>query len=167
MGPLTNTKQGVDVLVVMDNFSKFVRFFPVHRLTSREVVTYWKHDFSPLTGFLNRLSDKAKAFKSKAFLDFCFKQVITRINTTPYYPHNSLLERVNWNLQVALKIFRQSEQGGTRTSACWCLPLKQRTTKAQNSIPPSYFCGGSCPLLRGSEIYNMMGEKTSENARGF
>lgn len=74
MGPLTKSMRGVEViLVVMDSFSKFVRFFPVRRLTSREVATYRKRNFSPLVGFLNRLSDKAKAFKSKVFLELCFK----------------------------------------------------------------------------------------------
>jgi hypothetical protein len=74
MGLLAKTKRGIKViLVVIDSFSKFVRFFPVRKLTSREVATYWKRDFSPLVRFPNRLSHKAKAFKSKASLDFCFK----------------------------------------------------------------------------------------------
>ena len=48
MGPLTKTKCGIEVeLVVMDSFSKFVQFFPVGRLTSREIATCWKRDFSP------------------------------------------------------------------------------------------------------------------------
>jgi len=38
MGPLTKTKQGIEVVfVVMDSFSKFVRFSPVRMLTSRAV----------------------------------------------------------------------------------------------------------------------------------
>lgn len=71
MGPLTKTKRGNEfTLLVMDSFTKFVRFFPVRRLTTREVATYWKRDFSPFVEFLNRLSDKAQAFKPKTFLDF-------------------------------------------------------------------------------------------------
>jgi hypothetical protein len=36
------------------------------------------------------VSDNAKVVRSKAFYDFCFRWVIKRINTTPYYPQGSL-----------------------------------------------------------------------------
>jgi transposase InsO family protein len=112
MGPLVGTKKGNQaILVVMDSFSKFVAFYPVHSITSAVVCDVLEHKYFMNYGVPKSLvSDNAKVFKSKLFYDFCFQWGIKRINTTPYYPQASLAERVMRNLKAALRIIHNQSQ---------------------------------------------------------
>jgi len=75
VGPLTRTKCGnIDILVVVDSFSKFVSFCPVRKMTSAAVSDYLGRSYFPAFGVPKSIvTDNAKAFCCKAFKDLCFK----------------------------------------------------------------------------------------------
>ena len=135
MGHLVCTKKGNQaILVVIDSFSKFVAFYPVHNITSTTVCNVLGSRYFTAYGVPKSIvSDNAKVFRSKAFYDFCFPWGIKRINTTPYYPQGSLAERANRNLKAALKIFHH-HGNGMRICTCWHLPSIRLTMKVSNFV---------------------------------
>ena len=68
-GPLISTKRGNQaILVVMDSFSKFVTFYPVHNINSATVCEVLESRYFTAYGVPKSLvSDNAKVFRSKAF----------------------------------------------------------------------------------------------------
>ena len=112
MGPLVRTKRGNQaILVVMDGFSKFVAFYPVPNISAIIVCgILGSLHFTAYGVPKSIVSDNAKVFSSKAFYDFCFRWGTKGINTTPFYPQGSLVERVNRDLKASLKIFHHQSQ---------------------------------------------------------
>jgi hypothetical protein len=106
VGPIFKSRKGnVAMLVVLDGFSKFVRVYPVRKISSEVVKRCLSEKFFPSYGVLQSIvSDNAAVFKSRAFYNMCFSWGIRHITTSPYYPQASQVERCNRNLKVALTI---------------------------------------------------------------
>ena len=71
MGPLVRSKRGnTAILVVVDGFSKFVRFYPTRALTAQVVCDKLGKLYFPAYGTPSSVvSDNAQAFRSRLFRD--------------------------------------------------------------------------------------------------
>jgi hypothetical protein len=94
MGTLTQSKQGnTAILVVLDEFSKFVSFSSVQKISSQVVCDSLKRVFLPSYGMPTSIvTDSAKVFRCMQIRDLCFQWGITHKTTTPYYLQGSLME---------------------------------------------------------------------------
>ena len=96
--------------MVVDAFSKFVSFHPVHKITGRVVLDGLERSFFPAYGIPTFLvTDNARVFCCRLYRDL-FSMGVKHLITTPYYPQGSLAERVNRNLKSVLKMFHHSSQ---------------------------------------------------------
>jgi len=75
VGPITRTKRGNSaLLVVLDNFSKFVSFFPVRRMASSVVIECLERGYFPAYGTPTSIvTDNAREFRFKVVKDLCFR----------------------------------------------------------------------------------------------
>jgi len=75
VGPLTRTKRGnMAILVLVDGFSKFVKFFPVRKITSQTSVDCLEKCYFPAYGVPSMLvTDNARVFRSRLVKDMCFR----------------------------------------------------------------------------------------------
>ena len=82
MGPLICTKKANQaILVVIDSFSKFVTFYPVHNITSAIICDILESRYFTAYGVRKSVvSENAKVFMLKAFYEFCFRWGIKRMN---------------------------------------------------------------------------------------
>ncbi|KAJ8894240.1 hypothetical protein PR048_006852 [Dryococelus australis] len=109
------------------------------------------------------ISDNASYFNSRIIKDMCFELGVKHVNMSPYYPCPNLVEWVNKNIKVALRIFHNSEQHG------WNLNISELSL-AFNSVPQSkVFLGRELPspLLNiwgiPSECLDVSNKKELEN----
>ncbi|XP_023728022.1 uncharacterized protein K02A2.6-like [Cryptotermes secundus] len=104
--PTVRSREGnIAVLVVFDDFSKFVCIYPVRRISSEVVKNCLVEKLFPSFGVPQSIvSDNAAVFKSSRFYNLCFSWGIRHITTSRYYPQASQVERFNRNLKVALVI---------------------------------------------------------------
>jgi hypothetical protein len=87
VGPIVRSRQGnLALLVVLDEFSKFVQMYPVRKKTSDAVFKCLVGRYFPCFGIPNTIvSDNAAAFKYRLFYNTCFSWGIKHITTSPYY----------------------------------------------------------------------------------
>jgi hypothetical protein len=69
VGPIVESRRGnLALLIVLDGFSKFVRMYPVRKITSSVVVECLVGKYFPSYGIPNYIvSDNATVFKSRLF----------------------------------------------------------------------------------------------------
>jgi hypothetical protein len=111
VGPIVRSRQGnLALLVVLDDFSKFVVMYPVRRITSSAVVSCLVGKYFPCFGIPGTIvSDNATVFKSRLFYNTCFSWGIKYVTVSPYYPQASQVERFNRNLKAALTIYHHPQ----------------------------------------------------------
>jgi hypothetical protein len=84
--PLPSTRRGnMAILVVLEEeFSKFVNLSSVRKMTSAAAVDCLERLYFPAFGIsAQRVSDNAKAFQCEVFKDLCFQWGVQHITTTP------------------------------------------------------------------------------------
>jgi hypothetical protein len=73
---------------------------------------------------------------------------VEHITTTPYYPQDSLAERVNRNLKSALKIFHHQTQNAWDEDLSWLIIVFNTAMHESTQATPDSFLGREmrCPL---------------------
>ena len=113
LGPLIETPRGNQyVLVVVDQFTKWVECYPLPSQTAERVASTF------VTEFVNRLgcplelhSDQGRNFESHFFKRLCDMLEIAKTRTTPYRPSaNGQVERMNRTILQILRCFIRGEQ---------------------------------------------------------
>ena len=113
LGPLIETPIGNQyVLVVVDQFTKWVECYPLPSQTAERVASTF------VTEFVNRLgcplelhSDQGRNFESHFFKRLCDMLEIAKTRTTPYRPSaNGQVERMNRTILQILRCFIRGEQ---------------------------------------------------------
>jgi len=150
VGPLVcSIWVNIAILVVVDAFSKFVSFYPVRTITYRVVLDCLERGFFPAYGTPKYLvTDNARVFCCKLFKDLCFRWGVKHISATPYYPQASLVERVNWNLKSALKIFHYQTQNAWDEDLSWLSMAFNTAVHESTNATLDTFLGREmrCPL---------------------
>jgi len=97
LGPLESTSKNYNhILVVIDNFTKFVWLYPTKSTTSLEVIKKLTLQQQIFGSPACIISDRGTAFSSKEFKDYCEEEGIRHILVTTGLPRaNGQVERVN------------------------------------------------------------------------
>lgn len=100
LGPLELTKKGFrHILVIVDGFSKFVKFYATKRTDSKEVIKHLRHYFRQYSAPIRIVSDRATCFTSKQFTKFLKERNICHVlNATASPQSNGQVERFNRTL---------------------------------------------------------------------
>jgi len=122
IGPLPKSKEGhTYVLVILDNFSRFVVLRPLYQKTAAEV-TVALLEYIGIFGVPGRIhTDNGTEFRNSLNSNLCKVLGIKRSFTTPYRPQsNGACERINAIIHTSLRVFRTED---TQTEWPLCLPL--------------------------------------------
>ena len=113
LGPLPKSKQGNEyVLVIVDQFTKWVECIPLPTQTAEETARAAVDQFFTRFGFPFQIySDQGRNFESKLFKELCKALQIHKARTTPYRPSsNGQVERYNRTLLDAVRCFIGKKQ---------------------------------------------------------
>ncbi|GBM21660.1 Transposon Tf2-8 polyprotein, partial [Araneus ventricosus] len=97
LGPfVTSSKRNKELLVVIDNMTRFVRLYPVRDTSSKNVLKSVK-SFVEDFGLPNRkISDRGSCFTSHEFQRFCGENgILHTLNSTSHPQGNGMVERVH------------------------------------------------------------------------
>lgn len=165
VGPLPRTRGGYRyILVAVDAFSRFVWLIPTCGVTAGGTINQLARIFSWFGPPREIVSDNAPAFVSREFRQFCFKQGIIHITTTPYYPQPSFAERFNRNLKAALIAYHSEAQGTWDRSLPWLnLAFNTATHESHQSTPASliFSYATNSPLSNLWSIRDLLPEHVS------
>ena len=113
LGPFTPSKKGNQyVLVIVDQFTKWLECFPLPRQGAEEVAK------CVVDGFISRFgcpleihTDQGKNFDGKLFTSVCDLLQIVKTRTTPYRPRsNGQVERYNRTILQLIRCFLRGNQ---------------------------------------------------------
>jgi len=95
-GPLPPTKSGnVYIFSIVDIFSRFIRLIPLKSIISKEIIKCIEEHWVPFFGYPTRMySDCGTNFRSREIMEYCDKNKIEQVFSSPYHPQsNGLVER--------------------------------------------------------------------------
>lgn len=100
VGPFNETRaKNKYILVIVDGFTKFVRFFPTKTTNTREVLNRFKFYFNQYSTPIRVIADRGTCFRSKEFKSFLSSKDIQLISTATDSPQsNGQAERQNRTL---------------------------------------------------------------------
>ncbi|KAF2884501.1 hypothetical protein ILUMI_21675 [Ignelater luminosus] len=107
MGPLPVSRGGAtQLLVTVDAFSKFVKFYPLRRATTKPVLNKLRNDYFPNYGPSQKiLTDNGTQFRSQTWISVLESANIKYICTCVYHPQGNMTERVNREIGSILRAF--------------------------------------------------------------
>ena len=105
----------VNILVIMDHFTKFSQAVVTPDQTARNVArALWENYFS-IYGFPSRiLSDRGRDFESNLIRELCNVAQIKKCRTTPYHPSGNPVERWNRTLIGMLRTLEDEQKQNWR-----------------------------------------------------
>ena len=113
LGPFTSSKKGNQyVLVIVDQFTKWLECFPLPRQGAEEVAKCVVDRFISRFGCpLEIHTDQGKNFDGKLFTSVCNLLQIVKTRTTPYRPRsNGQVERYNRTILQLIRCFLRGNQ---------------------------------------------------------
>uniref|UniRef100_A0A0A9W4W3 RNA-directed DNA polymerase n=1 Tax=Lygus hesperus TaxID=30085 RepID=A0A0A9W4W3_LYGHE len=107
MGPLKQTPDGYKyILTILDQFSRFVQFYPLKTQTAEEVATKLTCHIGKFGACRRLLSDRGANFTSELIQHLCQFFQVDKIQTTAYHPAgNGRCERVHKTVAKILSHF--------------------------------------------------------------
>ena len=104
---LTDMTSGIKgyryVFTIIDHYSRYVKFYPLPNKTSdivTDALTTFVHDFGTPRSIV---LDNGGEFQGAAFQNFCRRNQIRLLHTTPYHPQgNGVVERMHRTLKSVL-----------------------------------------------------------------
>lgn len=112
LGPYPRSKAGnVSLLIVLDQFSKFVFLKPLKKADTTNIVRFIESDVFHIFGVAESiLSDNGVQFLSKEFQSFLKKNGVTHITTATHSPQANASERVNRSILAAIRSYVTDDQ---------------------------------------------------------
>ena len=113
VGPFPISNRGNTVnLVVVDQFTKWVEFYPLPNQSTEMVCKAIIDNFITRFGLSTRLhSDQGRNFESSLFQQLCKALEITKTRTSPYRPSaNGQVERYNRVLLAMIRCYIDGRQ---------------------------------------------------------
>ena len=112
LGPYPRSKRGNTILlIVLDQFSKFVFLKPLRQANSVNIVEYLESDVFNVFGVPETLmSDNGVQFISKVFEDLMLKYGVRHICTASHAPQANASERVNRSILSAIRSYLKEDQ---------------------------------------------------------
>lgn len=112
LGPYPRSKSGNSMLlIVLDQYSKFVLLKPLRKASASEIIRYLKHDIFHLFGVPETIwSDNGSQFVSKEFRDLLTTYGVMHIRTATHSPQSNASERVNRSILSAIRSYIAHDQ---------------------------------------------------------
>lgn len=113
LGPFVKSlKKNKELLVVIDNLTRFVTLYPMRDTKTRNVMKALE-DLVTRRGLLRTIiTDRGTCFTAKNFEDFCLKNGIRHVLNSCRHPQaNGMVERVNRTLLPILAISSDDPEG--------------------------------------------------------
>lgn len=107
LGPYPRSKQGhVQILVVLDQFSKFPLLQPLKKATAKEITDYLEKQVFHVFGVPESIySDNGVQYKSKEFAALLNKYGVHHITAATHTPQANSSERVNRSVLAAVRSY--------------------------------------------------------------
>ena len=162
LGPFVKSSKGnVHLLVLVDNFTRFVRLYPTKSTSVRYVLKFLE-EFIDDFGLPERIiSDRGSCFTSHAFEDFCqangIKQTLT---STQRAQGNGMVERVN---KTVIPVITTSMTDPRHKD--WDKRIKQCERNLNNMVnnttdkTPFQMLHGYSPRLSGEGLARMLADE--------
>jgi hypothetical protein len=101
----------INLLVVMDHFTKFAQVIVTKDQTAKNVAKALWDEFFLLYGFPSRiLTDQGRDFESRLIHELCRVADIKKCRTTPYHPSGNPVERFNRTLIGMLRSLEEEKK---------------------------------------------------------
>ena len=166
LGPFTPSSKGNQyVLMIVDQFTKWLECFPLPHQTAEEVAKCVADGFISRFGCpLEIHTDQGKNFDGNLFASVCESLHIVKKRTTPYRPcSNRQVERYNRTLLQLIRCFLQGNQ------QCWDEHLQQlagaiRSTVNRNTgFTPNLMMLGREVILPVNLMIGIVNENSDQN----
>ncbi|CAF1050235.1 unnamed protein product [Didymodactylos carnosus] len=173
-GPLPKTPRGnAYILVVVDYFTKWVEFFPLGTIKSRNIAQLLHDEVICRHGIpVKIVSDNGAQFVADVFRETLKIMGIRHRTTALYHPQSNLSERVNRTLKLMLAIFAEHDKES------WDIRLPQLALAIRAAInestghSPAFLMYGRelklpLDLMYGPEADVLDELKSSEEVRAY
>lgn len=112
LGPYPRSKAGnTFILIVLDQFSKFVMLKPLRKASAQEVVRFLEQDVFHMFGVPESVwSDNGVQFIAKEFKALTDRYGVNHIRTASHSPQSNASERVNRSLLAAIRSYISQDQ---------------------------------------------------------
>lgn len=158
LGPYPRSRSGnTTILIILDQFSKFIWLKPLRRATASAIVTFVESDIFHMVGAPETIvSDNGVQFVSKEFRSLLKRYKVRQINTGNHAPQSNASERVNRSILAAVRAYIDSDQTTWDTHISVIASALRNTIHASTGQTPYYMVygqhmihhGGSYPILR-------------------
>lgn len=112
LGPYPRSKLGnTTLLIVLDQFSKFVLLKPLRKAGAAEVTKFLEHDVFHMFGVPETIwSDNGVQFTSKEFKVLIERYGVKHVRTATHSPQSNASERVNRSILSAIRSYITNDQ---------------------------------------------------------
>lgn len=112
LGPYPRSKAGnTTLLIVLDQFSKFVLLKPLRKASANEITRFLENDVFHMFGVPESIwSDNGPQFISKEFKGLVTKYGVKHIRTATHAPQSNASERVNRSILAAIRSYISQDQ---------------------------------------------------------
>lgn len=112
LGPYPRSKAGnTSILIVLDQFSKFILLKPLRKASASEVVRFVEQEVFHVFGVPESIwSDNGVQFVGKEFKGLTDRYGVTHIRTASHSPQSNASERVNRSLLAAIRSYITNDQ---------------------------------------------------------
>lgn len=112
LGPYPRSKKGnTSILIVLDQYSKFVLLKPLRKASAAEIVRFLEQDVFHLYGAPESIwSDNGVQFVSKDFQALTKRYGVSHVRTATHSPQSNASERVNRSILAAIRSYLDANQ---------------------------------------------------------
>lgn len=153
LGPYPRSKrQNKFLLIVMDQFSRFVLLKPLRQATSQHLVDFLEHHVFDIFSVPEYIfSDNGKQFESKLFASLLNKYGISHMTTPKYSPQANASERANRTILSSIRAYIKTDHKD------WDLHIHEISSALRNfnhdstGFSPHYLVFGEHKRMHGSD----------------
>lgn len=159
LGPYPRSKAGnTSILIVLDQFSKFVLLKPLRKATAKEVCRYLEEHVFHLFGVPESVwSDNGVQFVSREFKSMLTQYGVTHIRTASHSPQSNASERVNRSILAAIRSYISEDQQTWDDELSAIGSALRNNTHESTGYSPHYLVFGQHFVQHGS-CYRLMRE---------
>lgn len=133
LGPYPRSKAGnTTLLIVLDQYSKFVLLKPLRKASAIEITNFLKHEVFHMFGVPESIwSDNGPQLISKEFRDLIKSYGVNHIRTATHSPQLNASERVNRSILAAIRAYIAQDQQN------WDLEISAIGSALRNNVHDS------------------------------
>lgn len=162
LGPYPRSKAGnTFILIVLDQFSKFVLLKPLRRATAKEVCHYMEESVFHMFGVPESVwSDNGVQFVSREFRQMLDRYGVSHIRTASHSPQSNASERVNRSILAAIRSYISEDQLTWDEQLSAISSALRNNSHESTGYSPHYLVFGQHFVQHGS-CYRLMRELES------